>query len=88
MSNLEYIAYEREHFTIEWYFDSKNKTQALESFYDMSDSQKRKLLMLFKIIGALVKYLIKPSLEMKMTVFMHSNLSRIDSYPFLQLIRK
>ena len=51
MSNLEYIAYEGEYFTIEWYFDKKGKSQALEYFYEMSDSQKRKLLMLFKRIG-------------------------------------
>ena len=51
MSNLEYIAYEGEHFTIEWYFDKKGQSQALEYFHDMSNSQKRKLLMLFKRIG-------------------------------------
>ena len=51
MSNFELIAYEGELFTIEWYFNTKGQSQALEYFYAMNNSQKRKLLMLFKRIG-------------------------------------
>lgn len=49
--NREYIAYEGSHFTIEWYFNSAGKSQALDYFYSLSDSQKRKLLMLLKRMG-------------------------------------
>jgi hypothetical protein len=51
VSSREYFAYKGEYFTIEWFFDSKGKSQPLDYFYAMKDSQKRKLLMLFKRIG-------------------------------------
>ncbi len=51
MKNLEYIAYKGDFYTIEWYFDKNGKSQPLEYFYSMSNSQKRKLLMLFKRMG-------------------------------------
>ncbi len=51
MKDKEFIAYEGECFTIEWYFNENGKSQALEYFYGLTDLQKRKLLMLFKRIG-------------------------------------
>jgi len=51
MRAKEFIAYSGGCFTIEWYFDSKGKSQPLDYFYAMNNSQKRKLLMLFKRIG-------------------------------------
>ena len=48
MQEKDFIAYQGEHFTIEWYFDPKGSSQSLEFFEAMSNSQKRKLLMLFK----------------------------------------
>ena len=51
MKEKDFIAYQGEHFTIEWYFDPKGSSQSLEFFEAMSNSQKRKLLMLFKRMG-------------------------------------
>ncbi len=51
MKNLEYIAYRGIYYTIEWYYNEAGKSQALEYFYSMPNSQKRKLLMLFKRLG-------------------------------------
>ncbi len=48
---MEYVAYKGEYFTIEWYFNSKGNSQPLDYFHDMKDSQKRKLLILFKRMG-------------------------------------
>ena len=51
MRDKEYIAYEGEFYVIEWFFDSNGQSQSLDYFYAMTNSQKRKLLMLFKRIG-------------------------------------
>ena len=47
----EYIAYEGEALTIEWFFDEKGQSESLDFFETLSNSQKRKTLMLFKRIG-------------------------------------
>ncbi len=47
----EFIAYEGEALTIEWFFDENGTSDALEFFETLSDTQKRKTLMLFKRIG-------------------------------------
>jgi len=47
----EYIAYEGEFLTIEWFFDERGKSDALDFFETLSNAQKRKTLMLFKRIG-------------------------------------
>jgi phage-related protein len=47
----EFIAYEGEALTVEWFFDEKGKSDALDFFEALSDTQKRKILMLFKRIG-------------------------------------
>lgn len=47
----EYIAYSGTAFTVEWYFDSIGNSDVLEYFNNQNDTQKRKLLMLFKRIG-------------------------------------
>jgi hypothetical protein len=51
MNTKEFVAYQGEFYTIEWFFDQKGTSQALEYFYAMNASQKRKLLMLFKRMG-------------------------------------
>ena len=48
----EFIAYEGEALTVEWFFDKKGKSEALDFFETLSDAQKRKILMLFKRIGS------------------------------------
>lgn len=59
MSIREYIAYEGEKFTIEWFFTKDGKSPSLE-YYNMLDrSQKIKLLMLFKRMGDLGKIIDK-----------------------------
>lgn len=46
-----YIAYEGDEFTIEWYYDSKGKSPALEYYQELSQSQKAKLGFLFEMLG-------------------------------------
>ena len=47
----EFIAYEGGALTVEWFFDEKGKSDALDFFEALSNTQKRKTLMLFKRIG-------------------------------------
>ena len=47
----EFIAYEGEALTVEWFFNEKGKSEALDFFETLSNAQKRKTLMLFKRIG-------------------------------------
>ena len=47
----EFIAYKGEVLTVEWFFDEKGKSDALDFFEALSNTQKRKTLMLFKRIG-------------------------------------
>ena len=47
----EFIAYEGEALTVEWFFDEKGKSDALDFFEALSNTEKRKTLMLFKRIG-------------------------------------
>jgi hypothetical protein len=51
MKDYEFVAYSGELFEIEWYFDTKDQSQSLDYYHEMSNSQKRKLLMLFKRMG-------------------------------------
>ncbi len=46
-----YIAYEGQSFVIEWYFNEKEESQALEYFLELSDLQQDKTLYLFKRMG-------------------------------------
>ena len=59
MKKRSFIAYDGELFTIEWFYDSKGSSQSLEYFKDLSPSQKRKLLLLFKRMGDAGKILDK-----------------------------
>jgi len=47
----EFIAYEGEILTVEWFFNEKGESDPLNFFETLSDTQKRKTLMLFKRIG-------------------------------------
>jgi phage-related protein len=46
-----FIAYKGTAFTIEWYFDRKGKSQALEYFNKQPKGTQRKLLNLFRLMG-------------------------------------
>ena len=46
-----FVAYEGQQFTIEWFFDENGSSESLDYFNKMSLPQKRKILMLFKRIG-------------------------------------
>lgn len=48
---IDSIAYQGELLTIEWYHDEKEESDALAYFNKLSDTQKRKTLMLFKRMG-------------------------------------
>ena len=45
------IAYQGSEHTIEWYFDKKGKSQALEYYSALTPLERRKVLMLFKRMG-------------------------------------
>jgi hypothetical protein len=47
----EYIAYAGEAFTIEWYFDVNNNSEALDYYQGLNDHERIQLLKLFKRIG-------------------------------------
>ena len=46
-----YTAFEGEEFTVEWYFDNKGKSVALEYFDQLDNKSQIKLLELFELIG-------------------------------------
>lgn len=45
------IAYEGTEFTIEWYYDAKEHSQALEYFTEQPKDKQRKLFNLFRLMG-------------------------------------
>ena len=47
----EYVLYKGEKFTVEWYYNEKNKSQPFEYFNSLSSQQQMKLLYLVKRIG-------------------------------------
>ncbi len=47
----QYVAYEGSEFTIEWYFDAKGESPALEYFKKQPKDKQRKLLNLFRLMG-------------------------------------
>lgn len=47
----QYIAYQGSEFTIEWYYDIKGESLALEFFKKQPKEQQRKLLNLFRLMG-------------------------------------
>ena len=77
----EYVLYKGERFTVEWYYNEKNKSQPLEYFNSLSPQHQMKLLYLGK-------FQIKRNLTLKKMEFGHSSPSRIGFFHFLQLERK
>ncbi|PWY54614.1 hypothetical protein DGG96_11175 [Legionella qingyii] len=51
MKRVEFIAYEGEAYTIEWYFDDKKHSDALEYYNSLDKSEKIQLLKLLKRMG-------------------------------------
>lgn len=51
MKAREHIAYQGTFFTIEWYYTSTGNSPALDYYQKLPDSQRRKLLFLFKRMG-------------------------------------
>lgn len=49
--DVEYIAYSGEAFSIEWYFDEKKHSEALEYYNTLSAHERIQLLKLFKRMG-------------------------------------
>jgi len=47
----QYIAYQGSEFSIEWYYDLKGRSPALEYFKSQTLAQQRKLLNLFRLMG-------------------------------------
>jgi hypothetical protein len=48
---VEYIAYAGDIFTIEWFFDEHNKSQAFDYYIQRNTKERAKILSLFKRIG-------------------------------------
>jgi len=48
---MEHIAYQGAHFRIEWYFDSNQKSQALDHYQHLGTNDRIKLLKLIKRMG-------------------------------------
>jgi len=51
MNKYNCVAYEGTEFIIEWYYDENGKSQSFDFYENLNNSQKRKLLLLFKRIG-------------------------------------
>lgn len=49
--DIEYIAYQGEKFTIEWYFDEKKHSQSQEYYYSLNKDERIQLLKLLKRMG-------------------------------------
>jgi hypothetical protein len=47
----KYIAYMGRLYTIEWYFDQRDKSKARDYYNDLSDDRKRKAMALFKLMA-------------------------------------
>src|SRR5260221_13608691 len=45
------VAYEGSEFTIEWYFDERGRSQALEYYANQTKEKQRKLINLFRLMG-------------------------------------
>jgi hypothetical protein len=51
MHEKEYIAYEGDIYTIEWYYDESEKSQSFDYFIKLSSDMQMKVMFLFKRIG-------------------------------------
>ncbi len=51
----EYVAYEGEQFTIEWYYSTKGESQARKYYLSLDRSDRIKVLKLFKMMGDIGK---------------------------------
>ena len=51
MSEKEYIAYKGHEFQIEWYYTPKDESQSLAYYLKLPPEQRRKVMMLFRIMG-------------------------------------
>lgn len=47
----QFIAYQGQEFTIEWYYNNRGKSDALEYFQDLSIDRKKKIIHLFYLLG-------------------------------------
>lgn len=51
MAKKNFIAYEGEEYTIEWYFNDMDKSKALEYFQELPRDRQKKLVHLFIVLG-------------------------------------
>jgi len=51
MNKKQYIAYQGNYYTIEWYFDKSDNSQALEYFRTLDKARKIKVFHLFRIMA-------------------------------------
>lgn len=51
----QFIAYQGDEYTIEWYYDSRGRSRALNYFNDLPNERKRKVLNLFRLMATMGK---------------------------------
>ena len=51
----EFVAFEGDEYTVEWYYDEKGKSASLEYFEKLTNERKRKVLQLFRLMGNMGK---------------------------------
>lgn len=79
----DYIAYEGQSFVIEWYFNEKEESPALEYFNELSVFQQDKTLYLFKRMGDFGKSITRRNSGMREMKYLPSNRNRTGFYAFL-----
>ncbi len=75
----EYVAYEGEQFTIEWYYSPKGESQAHEYYLSVDASDRIKVLKLFKMWVTSARSGMKLSSGTRATKFMLLNRNHIVS---------
>lgn len=85
---IEFIAYKGDAFTIEWYFDECDHSEALEYYNQLSAHERIQLLKLFKRMGMLEKSMIKQNFGLKEIRYMPLNPNPIAFYVFSMKAKK
>jgi hypothetical protein len=79
----QYVAYKGEAFQIEWYYDSRGNSQAMDYYAELDVEDRIKVMKLFKMMGDVGRIGDTRNLEVKAIKFMRSNHSHIGSSVFL-----
>ncbi len=61
----QFVAYEGQKFTIEWYFNDNGKSLGLKCFNELPEEQKDRMLYLFQILGDIGKIFNKEKFRLE-----------------------